>query len=60
VLKVEPLPHGFLFQHDSGHPFDWCGIAYSEEPLPTEEKLANGQTQVFTPLEGKWYDVWRE
>ena len=60
VLKVEPLPHGFLFQRDSCNPFDWCGIAYSEDALPGEEKDAKGEVkQMFTRLGGNWYDVFR-
>jgi hypothetical protein len=60
VQKVEALPHGFMFQHDSCNPFDWCGIAYSEDPLPKEEKDAKGDVkQIFRPLGGNWYDVFR-
>jgi hypothetical protein len=60
VLKVEPLPNGFLFQHGQGHPFDWSGLAYSSTPLPQYEKDAAGEVkQVFTPLGGNWYDVFR-
>jgi len=39
VLKTEPLSHGFVFQHDSCNPFDWCGIAYSTEPLPEFDRM---------------------
>ncbi len=60
VLKVGPLPHGFLFQHDAGNPFDWIGLAYSVEPLPREEKDEAGEVrQMFIPIEGNWYDVFR-
>jgi hypothetical protein len=60
VVSMEPLPHGFLFQHDSGNPFDWLGIAYSEQPLPNEEKDAKGEVkQIFRPLGGNWYFVFR-
>ena len=60
VIRTETLPHGFLFQHDSCNPFDWCGIAYSTEPLPEQEKDAKGEVkQKFTPLGGNWYDVFR-
>ncbi|MCE9588908.1 MAG: hypothetical protein K8S99_00105 [Planctomycetes bacterium] len=59
VLKVEPLPHGFLFQSDYGNPFDWGGIAYSTEPLPKYAKTANHGEQVFEPIEGNWYTVFR-
>jgi hypothetical protein len=60
VLSVEPLPHGFLFQHDSGNPFDWNGLAYSTQPLPRYEYDAAGEVrQVFTPIDGDWYEVFR-
>jgi hypothetical protein len=60
VLKVESLPQGFLFQSDFGNPFDWCGIAYSTTPLPHFESNAAGEVkQMFTPIEGNWYDVFR-
>ena len=60
VLTMEPLPHGFVFQHDKGHPFDWSGLAYSTEPLPSEDKDARGKViQTFTPLGDNWYDVFR-
>ena len=60
VLKMEPLPHGFLFQSDYGNPFDWLGIAYSTQPLPEYDKDPAGVVkQVFTPIEGDWYEVFR-
>lgn len=60
VLKVESLPHGFLFQHDAGNPFDWNGLAYSTEPLPREEKNREGKVRrMFIPIEGNWYDAFR-
>jgi hypothetical protein len=60
VLKVEPLPNGFLFQHDQGNPFDWNGLAYSTNPLPEVEKDSTGKVkEIFTPLGGNWYDVFR-
>lgn len=60
VVKMQPLPHGFLLQHDSCNPFDWQGIAYSEVPLPREEKDSKGDVyQLNTPLGGNWYDVFR-
>ncbi len=60
VLTVEPLPHGFLFQHDSCNPFDWSGIAYSEHPLPYDETDSSGKVmQIFRPLGGNWYGVFR-
>jgi hypothetical protein len=60
VISTAPLPHGFVFQHDSCNPFDWCGIAYSTEPLPEEDKDAKGKViQLFRPLGAKWYDVFR-
>ncbi len=60
VLKMEPLPNGFLFQSDYGNPFDWDGIAYSTTPLPDYDKDARGETkQIFKPIEGNWYEVFR-
>jgi len=60
ILKVETLPHGFILQHNAGNPFDWNGLAYSTELLPREEKNTQGEVrQIFTPLEGNWYDVFR-
>jgi hypothetical protein len=60
VEKVEPLPHGFLFESDFGGMFDWNGIAYSTEPLPRYDEDAAGKVkQVFTPIEGNWYEVFR-
>jgi hypothetical protein len=60
VLKMESLPNGFLFQSDYGNPFDWDGIAYSTTPLPEYDNDGSGQTkQIFTPIEGNWYEVFR-
>jgi hypothetical protein len=61
VLKMEPLPHGFVFESDYGNPFDWLGIAYSTEPLPEYEYNAAGDVkQIFEPIEGNWYTVFRQ
>ena len=60
VLKVEPLPHGFLFQSDYSNSFDWVGIAYSREPLPeSEQDAAGNEKQVFKLIQGRWYTVFR-
>lgn len=62
VGKIEPLPHGFLFESDYGNPFDWNGLAYSTEPLPgTEYDTAGNERQSFQSLGGNWYTVirWR-
>ncbi len=60
ILKAEPMKNGFVLQSDYANPFDWCGLAYSSAPLPRYDKDAKGDIrQVFTPLGGNWYDVFR-
>jgi hypothetical protein len=60
VLKAEPLPHGFVLQSEFGNPFDWDGLAYSTAPLPQYDHDAKGEIkQVFTPVQGCWYTVFR-
>jgi len=60
VLKAEPLPHGFVLQSDYGNPFDWDGLAFSTARLPKYDDDETGNvTQIFTPLGGNWYEVFR-
>jgi hypothetical protein len=60
ILKAEPMTNGFVLQSDFGNPFDWCGLAYSSAPLPQYDKDAKGKIkQVFMPLGGNWYEVFR-
>jgi hypothetical protein len=36
------------------------GLAFSTEPLPEYDKDSKGETkQIFTPVEGNWYTVFR-
>lgn len=60
ILGAEPLTHGFVLQSDYGNPFDWDGLAYSTTKLPNEETDSKGNvTQVFEPIKGNWYTVFR-
>ncbi len=61
ILKAEPLPHGFVLQSNYGNPFDWNGFAYSTTPLPQYEYDGKGEIkQIFTPVRGCWYTVFRQ
>ena len=60
VLSAEPLPNGFILESDYGNPFDWDGLAYSTVKLPDEDVDPKGNVkQVFEPIEGNWYTVFR-
>ncbi len=48
--KVERLPHGFMVYCDYGNPFDANGLAYSTEPLESDDHYH------FQHIEGNWYD----
>jgi hypothetical protein len=54
AFDVERLPHGFLFFCDYGHPMETNGIAYSTAALPQSDG-----GDMFKPIEGNWYMVWR-